>query len=336
MSLGLLTPITTLIASLAVLYIIHWLDIVEREPKKALITAFISGIFTAALALGFAEIASSTWLIATGSREWVNFAGSVIDAPIIEELCKLVGLAAVVAICRKNINSLMDLVLYGSAVAIGFEFIENTLYQWHALQSTDAAQAWIQEFNYRTIGTAGTHAFFSAWNGLAIWLVMSLKQSKVKKILCIVPILIAISLHSINNLSAFLANYGPAGELVQANYIGMLLGSINTSVSVAGFLALIGTALVLDLFSLSKLSIDLQKGLDNQRLEVLANPFYHLLAHASWSWKLAGETAAKEVQRKTFSQYARLAVEYHIPLTNKAGNTGEKKREILRCIISVI
>ena len=111
------------------------------------------------------------------------------------------------------------------------------------------------------------------------------------------PILVAISLHSINNLSAFLANYGPAGELVKANYIGMLLGSINTSVSVAGFLALIGTALVLDLFSLSKLSIDLQKGLDSQRLEVLANPFYHLLAHASWSWKLAGETAAKEVQR---------------------------------------
>ena len=152
-----------LVPLLIVLPVLAWLDRVEPEPWSSRIHAVLWGGMVAAFASGVVNT-----VVALGAGEaWA----AVVSAPLIEETTK--GLGVYWALRRREIDGVMDGVVYAGWVALGFAVIEDILYFADAFE----AAALIQVFVVRALLTPFAHPLFTAWIGLAIGLAVARRQS---------------------------------------------------------------------------------------------------------------------------------------------------------------
>lgn len=131
-----------------------WIDRVEPEPWSSRIHAFLWGGFVA----GLIGLVSNTIVAATTSDTWA----AVVSAPLSEEIGK--GLGVYWAIRRKEIDSIMDGLVYAGWVGLGFAVIEDFGY---FAQAGDAGEL-VQVFVGRALLTPFAHPLFTAWTGLAL------------------------------------------------------------------------------------------------------------------------------------------------------------------------
>lgn len=152
-----------LVPLVIVLPVLTWLDRVEPEPRSSRIHAVLWG---AAVAGFISGVVNS--LVAIGAGEaWA----AVVSAPLIEEFTK--GLGIYWALRRREVDGIMDGIVYAGWVALGFAVIEDVLY------FADAAEQGIltQVFILRALLTPFAHPLFTAWTGLAIGLAVARRQS---------------------------------------------------------------------------------------------------------------------------------------------------------------
>lgn len=151
-----------LVPLVVVLPVLTWLDRLEPEPWRSRIHALLWGATVAGFVSGLVNSA-----VAILSNEaWA----AVASAPLIEEATK--GLGVVVAVRRREIDGVMDGIVYAGWVALGFAVVEDFLY------FTTAAElgALVEVFVVRAILTPFTHPLFTAWIGLALGLAVSRQQ----------------------------------------------------------------------------------------------------------------------------------------------------------------
>ena len=284
--LALVTPIVNLVPSLFLLYVIRSLDPVEREPWKTTGLAFVAGTLSVVPVFIVGGLIAPVIHVLLASPELIDFWETVIEAPLLEELSKFLLLALLVFFFGKDFDSLVDFVVYACAVAIGFEFVENTLYQWSMLLESDFQLYWIHMFNERTIGTAGFHLLFSAWNGFAIWLIAAYKNSKFAAF-ALPAMLLAIFLHGVNNLGAYLSSVGPQEIVMPINSLGGTIYNVGQCLSLSLFIGLIGAAVMFDIAALGKFSLAVANSgkisEDSQKkhaLEEVSDPFHHYISRS--------------------------------------------------------
>jgi protease PrsW len=120
--------------------IIYRLDQFEPEPASLIAVALIWG---AVVALSFAAIANS-WLLnflqQVLSAKAVDSWGAAIVAPLNEEFYKGAGLVMVFFMARDEIDSLMDGLVYGAMIGLGFQVMENIQYFVHAAAQSGSGQ----------------------------------------------------------------------------------------------------------------------------------------------------------------------------------------------------
>lgn len=133
-----------------------WLDRVEPEPRSARIHAFLWG---ATVAVVVSSLVNG--VVASAAGETV---AAVFSAPLVEEATKALGIWY--AVRRRELDGVMDGVIYAGWTALGFAVIEDFLY------FTDAAEQGVlgQLFVVRALLTPFAHPLFTAWTGLAIGL----------------------------------------------------------------------------------------------------------------------------------------------------------------------
>ena len=141
---------------LIVVPVLLWMDRLEPEPWSARLHAFLWGAFVAG-----AVSAVVNTIVAIGTSEVV---AAVVSAPIIEEIMK--ALAIVWAVRRKEVDGVMDGLVYAGFAGIGFAVIEDFLYFFNA----DGEGLLLQTFVGRALLTPFAHPLFTAWTGLAIGL----------------------------------------------------------------------------------------------------------------------------------------------------------------------
>jgi RsiW-degrading membrane proteinase PrsW (M82 family) len=152
-----------LVPLLIVLPVLSWLDRVEPEPRASKIHAVLWG---AAVAGFISGVVNS--LVAFGAGEdWA----AVVSAPLIEELTK--GLGVYWALRRREVDGIMDGIVYAGWVALGFAVIEDVLYFAGAAEQGILTQVFI----LRAILTPFAHPLFTSWTGLAIGLAVARRQS---------------------------------------------------------------------------------------------------------------------------------------------------------------
>lgn len=134
--------------------VLIWIDRVEPEPWTSRLHALLWGGFVA----GLIGVVANT-IVAAVSNDNV---AAVVSAPLSEEIGK--GLGLYWAFRRKEIDSVMDGIVYAGWVGLGFAIVEDFSYFASAGDSGDLVQTVVG----RALLTPFAHPLFTAWTGLAL------------------------------------------------------------------------------------------------------------------------------------------------------------------------
>lgn len=149
---------------------VRWIDRWEPEPRLAVLFAFLWGAAVAvviALVVG-AEIETVIAGLG-GPGPGYEFFGAAIQAPIVEETGKGLGVLLVFWVARRYFDGPVDGVVYAAWVAGGFAFTENILYFGSQLLDSGGIDGNVIEiFLIRGIMSPFAHVMFTACTGIAL------------------------------------------------------------------------------------------------------------------------------------------------------------------------
>jgi RsiW-degrading membrane proteinase PrsW (M82 family) len=144
------------------------LDRYEREPLRAVLAAFGWGAVAAVLLALVLEIATGSVLLAAiGNQDAADVLTAVIGAPLIEETTKGVALLGLLWFFRDEFDDVLDGLIYGALIGLGFAMTENILYLGSEYLDGGAA-ALGQLFVARVVIDGFGHAIYTATTGAAV------------------------------------------------------------------------------------------------------------------------------------------------------------------------
>ncbi len=147
-----------------VLFGVRLIDRWEPEPRSLVIFALTWG---AVASIGLTLLFDLALTVAVGMRN--DFFSAVIQAPIVEEITKGLGVFLVFVIGRRAFDGPVDGVVYGALVGAGFAFTENIQYFGISLIEGGALQLTVT-FVLRGLVSPFAHAMFTALTGFAMGL----------------------------------------------------------------------------------------------------------------------------------------------------------------------
>jgi len=189
-----------ILPSLFIAFLVYKADKKEKEPKKELLKAFLSGGTSVALTLLISYIIGVT-NFKLDNNDFVNVAiYSFIGIGLVEEFCKW--------ICsyfflkdNKHFNYLFDGIVYATFISLGFATIENVLYTFSGGLATGL---------FRAITTVPAHAFFGISSGYLLSLAKKEKLDGNKGRKCyylFLSLLVPFLLHGFYDFCLFTQNY---------------------------------------------------------------------------------------------------------------------------------
>ncbi|GIF24774.1 RsiW-degrading membrane proteinase PrsW (M82 family) [Actinoplanes tereljensis] len=172
-------PVATVTAVLlfALLAVPFWLvvselDFLEREPIELLVLAFAWGGLVATSVSIPASTAGDNLIAKLGSPELAAGWGAALAGPAVEEIAKTLGVVVIVLIARPQINSVLDGVVYGAMVGLGFQIAEDIVFAVGAVALAgqgDQIQPVIATFLLRGfVSGVWSHTLFGALAGAGI------------------------------------------------------------------------------------------------------------------------------------------------------------------------
>ncbi|MBP6179730.1 MAG: PrsW family intramembrane metalloprotease [Anaerolineales bacterium] len=210
--------------------IVYWLDRYEKEPKALLGAAFFWGM---AIAAGGAFILNTAFgvgiYIFTGSEGAAEVGTTSIVAPIVEEFLKGFAVLIVFFLFRKEFDSVLDGIIYGGIVGLGFAATENTLYIYRngyleAGWSGLFALAFI-----RVVLVGWMHAFFTAFTGIGFAVARMNRNILIKLAAPLIGFGVAVTTHGFHNtFGGLIGGFGGLAIGTFIDWVGwtMMLGFI--------------------------------------------------------------------------------------------------------------
>ncbi|MFE4195142.1 PrsW family glutamic-type intramembrane protease [Paenarthrobacter sp. NPDC056912] len=158
--------IASLIPLSIVLLAVRLIDRWEPEPKRLLWFAFTWG---AAVSIAGTLLIQPLFAGAapTSSEEAFTYFMATVQAPIVEEFTKSLGLLVLILAARKYFDGPVDGVVFAFTIAAGFAFTENILYFGREIaSSTDPGTDLVRIFILRGVMSPFAHALFTGTTGL--------------------------------------------------------------------------------------------------------------------------------------------------------------------------
>jgi RsiW-degrading membrane proteinase PrsW (M82 family) len=211
-----LIPLT--VVFLAVRMIDRW----EPEPKLMVLFAIAWG---AVAAVGLTLLLDLGLTFLVGLRS--DAMSAVIQAPIVEEFWKGLGVFLIFLIARRHFDGPVDGIVYGALVGAGFAFTENIQYFAVSLIEGGGSQL-TMTFFVRAVLSPFAHAMFTSLTGLAIGLAAR-KHANAGAALGLgaLGLLGAIFLHALWNGSATFADFFLLYVILQVPlFVGFIIGVI--------------------------------------------------------------------------------------------------------------
>src|SRR6266540_2401838 len=179
---------------------VYWLDRYEKEPKALLGAAFFWGVVIAA---GGAFIINTLFgigiFIFTGSEVATEFGTVSIIAPIVEEFLKGLAVMIVFFLFYREFDSILDGIIYGGIVGLGFAATENTFYIFdRGFHDGGWAGLWALVV-VRVLLVGWQHPFYTAFTGIGFAVSRTSTNSLVKFIAPIIGYGVAVTAHAFHN-----------------------------------------------------------------------------------------------------------------------------------------
>lgn len=205
---------------------IWWLDRNEREPFWIMFLNFFWGasgaIFLAIIGSIFFQLPLAMIVQLTTqnvSTEINSFLGTIITAPIVEEFTKGVFLLMMATVSRE-FDGVVDGVVWGGAIGLGFGMTENFLY---FVTYSTSVESWVSVVVIRTLFSAVMHclsqATFGAFVGFAF-----LRSARQKILLILLGYWIAVFIHFLWNVTVSFEETTVLGMLFLALYLIFIFG----------------------------------------------------------------------------------------------------------------
>lgn len=188
-------------------WFVNWLDRHEKEPWWLLALVFLWGAVPAFIIAVVAQMIlgiPTTWVLVEEGLAYELVSGSV-WAPLTEEIAKGLGVVLILVLARREMDSILDGIVYGAVAGLGFAFIENVLYFGVAL-AEDGWGGWAFVVLLRTVPFGLNHAFFSGLIGAGLGAAYLSHKSWVKLVAPLVGLIAGMAFHGIHNLGASLAD----------------------------------------------------------------------------------------------------------------------------------
>jgi RsiW-degrading membrane proteinase PrsW (M82 family) len=197
------------VVPLAVVYLtVRWIDRWEPEPQLAVVFAFLWGAGVAvllALIVG-AEIDNVIAALG-GPGPSYEFFSAVVQAPVIEEAGKALGILVIFWVARRHFDGPIDGLVYAAWIAGGFAFTENILYFGSELVSLDGSSVSLfQMFLVRGLMAPFAHVMFTACIGIALGFAARSTRASSGVGIFAVGFTLAIGLHALWNGALFFVN----------------------------------------------------------------------------------------------------------------------------------
>jgi RsiW-degrading membrane proteinase PrsW (M82 family) len=182
------------------LVIVRRLDRNEKEPWRIVLVAFAWGAIVATSMVIWGE---SLWnaiadrVLVPGPGLDVSIAFS---AGLLEEVAKGVAVLLLFLVMRNEFDDVVDGIVYGAAVGLGFNFMESIAYMTHlyALYSPEGVGGYAAGFQWyarQVLGLFFGHATYTALIGAGIGIARQLPRRREKVIAIASGFLIAIAAH---------------------------------------------------------------------------------------------------------------------------------------------
>jgi protease PrsW len=167
------------------------------------------------------------------SEDAGELAGAVISAPIFEEGSKGLGLLILLIFFRRYFDDILDGIVFGGVIALGFATVENVMYYGSAL-AEGGFGAMLFLFILRGILSPFAHVTFTAMTGIGCGISRESHRGFVKFVAPVVGYMFAVSLHAIwNGLAMFSAELLRKLELI---WVCESVGMTGRIESLCGFL----------------------------------------------------------------------------------------------------
>jgi RsiW-degrading membrane proteinase PrsW (M82 family) len=179
---------------------VYWVDRYEKEPVALLGAAFFWGVVIAA---GGAFIINTMFgvgiYIFTNSEAAADFGTTSIVAPFVEEILKGMAVGIVFLMFRKEFDSVLDGIIYGGIVGLGFAATENTLYIFRNGYLENGWGGLFVLVFIRVFVVGWMHAFFTAFTGIGFAVSRLNRSALIKFGAPFVGLGVAIFLHAFHN-----------------------------------------------------------------------------------------------------------------------------------------
>jgi RsiW-degrading membrane proteinase PrsW (M82 family) len=200
-------PLVALVCALACLpttafglFVVRRMDRNEKEPWRLVLVAAAWGAIVATSLVVWAE---TVWEI---SAQQSLVPGPGLDASlafmagIIEELAKGVAVVLLYLIMRDDFDDVVDGIVYGAAVGLGFNFMESVsymtnLYSIFSPEGYGATAAGVQWYGRQVLGLFFGHATYTAFIGAGLGIARQLPRVRQKILAIASGFLIAIAGH---------------------------------------------------------------------------------------------------------------------------------------------
>jgi protease PrsW len=205
--------------------LIYAVDRYEKEPGWLLAATFFWGaVPSIILALLFSAVGSLPLYLAAGPVVGDTLA-AVLVAPPVEEAVKAMALLGIFILLRHEIDGLLDGIIYGAMVGMGFAMVENIFY-FILVHNEAGTEAWRNNVLFRTVLFGLSHALFTSMTGLGLAAGRFSRRRALRYLYPIAGWSVAVFLHAIHNLGASVS--GPLCLLMPITDWGgiWLLGAI--------------------------------------------------------------------------------------------------------------
>ncbi|WP_125610417.1 PrsW family intramembrane metalloprotease [Specibacter cremeus] len=208
---------------------LHWIDRWDPEPNGALLFAFCWGAGMSVVT----SLVLGSWvqplLLGSSAGSDPHLVSAVIQAPLVEETSKGLGVLLLFFLRRKTFDGPVDGVVYAGTIAAGFAFTENILYFGSALSGADDASGGLLGiFLVRGLMSPFAHVMFTSMLGAIVGFAARRGSTGIVVGAWVVGLVPAMFLHGLwNSTSLMGSNFLIAyGALQVPIFIAFVLGVV--------------------------------------------------------------------------------------------------------------
>ncbi len=205
MLIVLIAVLGAVIPTLFYVSFVWWLDRYEKEPVWLLILAFFWGAVPAALLSVILELLLDASILAiSGEGGLATLASVSVNAPLVEESAKGVAILGLVLLFRREFDDVLDGVVYGAMIGLGFALSENLFAYFLPILSSEGLEAGLTNIFLRTVVFGFNHAFWTGILGAAVGYAQLARHWLGRLLAPMVGWMTAVALHGIHNAGATL------------------------------------------------------------------------------------------------------------------------------------